>query len=87
MIGSIIMIIYLVVVKPFLRRFDNLVEIYNETFVLLISIYYVILMKIELNVIEFRHFGIILNVTIGLFFASNMLLLLYETIIAIKKGI
>jgi hypothetical protein len=87
MIGSIIMIIYLVVVKPFLRRFDNLVEIYNETFVLLISIYYVILMKIELNVIEFRHFGIILNVTIGLFFVSNMLLLLYETIIAIKKGI
>ena len=80
-------ILYLVVVNPFENRFDNLLEIYNETFVLLISIYYVILLQIKLNVMEFRKFGIVFNVTIGLMFASNMLLLHYETVIAIKKGI
>ena len=80
-------IIYLVAVNPFVTRFDNLLEIYNETFVLLISIYYLMLTQITLNVFHFRNFGIVFNVTIGLLFASNMLLLLYETVIAIKKGI
>ena len=34
---------YLVAVHPFEGRFENYLEIYNETFVLLISVYYVIL--------------------------------------------
>ena len=81
------MIIYLVAFNPFGNRFDNLLEIYNETFVVLISYYFVMLQQMTLDVVHFRHFGIVLNVTIGLLFASNMLLLLYETVIAIKKGI
>jgi len=81
------MVTYLVAVNPFSNRFDNLLEIYNESFVLLISIYYVLLTQTTFNVHHFRNMGIVFNVTIGLMFVSNMLLLFYQTVISIKKGI
>jgi len=87
LVGSMMMVTYLVAVNPFSNRFDNFLEIYNESFVLLISIYYVLLTQTTFDVNHFRNMGIVFNVTIGLMFVSNMLLQLYQTIMSIKKGI
>jgi hypothetical protein len=87
LVGSMMMVTYLVAVNPFLDRFDNLMEIYNESFVLLISIYYVLLTHTTFNIHHFRNMGIVFNVTIGLMFVSNMLLLLYHAVMSIKNGI
>ena len=87
LVGSMMMVTYLVAVNPFSNRFHNFLEIYNESFVLLISIYYVLLTQTTFDVNHFRNMGIVFNVTIGLMFVSNMLLLFYQTIMSIKKGI
>jgi len=76
LIASLMMLAYLVAVRPFEEEIENNYEIYNETYVLAIAYCLVILVHILFDVDEMRIMGFVIIAFIALLFFSNMLVLL-----------
>ena len=79
------MITYIAAVHPFEDRTENFMEIFNETFVLIVSYHFIILSQIDFNVNQMKGMGISLNTSIGIMGVFNCLLLTWTSVISLKN--
>ena len=80
LVSSMIMVTYLVAAQPFESTKVNVIEILNESIVLLIAYYYLILNHITFNVGQMAKMGTVINSTIGVCLLGNLALMFSETI-------